>query len=68
MITKKIIELDSDSCCCHEFSYYGHSEPTMAASHMDVTARNDGPFLGKIYDRTSDTFSDPPPPPEEPEG
>ena len=65
MIAKKIIEMDSDNRCFHEFSYYGHSEPIMAASHLDVTARSDGPFLGQIYNRELDSFSYPPPPPEE---
>ena len=64
---KKIIQLDDVGFCFHEFEYIGQRQPVLAANHMDVTARNDGPFLGKIYDRTSDTFSDPPPPPEEPE-
>ena len=65
---KKIIQFDAEGLCVHEFEYMGQSEPVLAASHMDVTARNDGPFLGKIYDREADTFSDPPPPPEETEG
>ena len=64
---KKIIELDAGGRCFHEFEYMGQSEPVLAAGHMDVTARTDGPFRGKIYDRQTDTFSDPPPPPEETE-
>lgn len=57
----KIIELDSNNVCFHEFAYSSAVKaPVLAASHMDVTARTDGPFLGKVYDQTADTFSDPP--------
>ena len=65
MIRKRIIEIDADSRCFHEFEYMGHSEPVLDAGHMDVTARTDGPFRGKIYDSTTDTFSDPSPPEED---
>ena len=56
---KKIIELRSNRCI-HEFEYFGATAPVLAASHMDVTSRTDGPFLGKVYDQATDTFSDPP--------
>ncbi len=59
--TKKIIELDSNNKCFHEFEYFSETKTAVLASgHMDVTLRTDGPFLGKIYDQGTDTFSDPP--------
>ena len=36
---------------------------TLPANCMEVTGRNDGPWLGKIYDPNTDTFSVPIPPP-----
>ena len=61
MYHKKIIELDSNNACFHEFEYSSETKaPVLAASHMDVTSRTDGPFLGKVYDQATDTFSDPP--------
>ncbi len=57
---KKIIELDSNNACIHEFEYFGATAPVLAESHMDVTDRTDGPFLGKVYEQATDTFSDPP--------
>ncbi len=59
MVHKKLIGL-ADNIVIHEFEYFGNDRPVLAASHMDVTARTDGPFLGKVYDQTADTFSDPP--------
>ena len=62
MHTQKIIELDDNNCCFHEFEYRSESKaPVLSATHMDVTDRQDGPFIGKIYDPQTDTFSDPPP-------
>ena len=60
MIHKKIAEIDGDGRCFHEFEYMGRTAPVLAASHVDVTSRNDGPFLGKVYKRVDDTWSDPP--------
>ena len=62
---KKIAEIDAEGRCFHEFEVHSKRTITLAASHVDVTARNDGPFLGRIYDSTTDTFSDPPPPEED---
>ena len=67
MSNKRIVEIDANGLCCHEFEYTGPDDPQLAASHLDVTSRTDGPFLGKIYNRVDDTWSDPPPPPEEQE-
>ena len=67
--SKKIIELDENNLCFHEFEYYSPSKaPVLAPSHMDVTSRTDGPFLGKVYEAATDTFSDPPAPATPPPG
>ncbi len=61
MHIKKIIELDEGNRCFHEFEYQSETKaPVLAPGHMDVTARTDGPFLGKVYEAATDTFSDPP--------
>ena len=68
MTHKKLIELDAGGRCFHEFEYRGQKKPVLGAGHMDVTARSDGPFLGKVFNREADTFTLPPPPPDEEEG
>ena len=65
MHRKEYAQINSEGRCFHEFEYMGEKAPAAGAELMDVTARGDGPFIGKIYDEASDTFSDPPPPPEE---
>ena len=62
---KKLIEVRNGSVV-HEFDVWRQAEVVPDPVHMDVTDRNDGPFIGKLYDAVADTFSDPPPPPEEP--
>ncbi|MDE2667559.1 MAG: hypothetical protein OXI69_15570 [Acidobacteriota bacterium] len=57
---RKIVEINADNICFHEFDYRGREEPVLAANHVDVTGRTDGPFLGKVYDRNTDAWSDPP--------
>ena len=57
---KIYIQIDAAGRCFHELEYLGSDPPQAGADLMDVTARTDGPFLGKIYDAESDTFSDPP--------
>ena len=62
MHRKKLIERDTNGVCFNEFEHISASHPpVLAATHMDVTSRNDGPFLGKVYDPNTDTFSLPPP-------
>ena len=60
MQRKKYIQLDAKTCV-HEVEYTGRLAPEAPAGLMDVTARTDGPWLGKVYDEESDTFSAPPP-------
>ena len=62
---RKIVQIDAEGRCYHEFEAYSKETVALGTSHMDVTDRTDGPFLGKIYDSTTDTFSDPPPPEED---
>ena len=57
---KKISEVDADGRCFHEFEVHSKGTITLATNHVDVTSSNDGPFLGKIYNRVDDTWSDPP--------
>lgn len=57
---KKIAEVDTDGLCFHEFEAHSKGTITLAANHVDVTSRTGGPFLGKIYNRVDDTWSDPP--------
>ena len=57
---KKYVQLDAAGICYHELEYHGAAAPDAGADLMDVTARTDGPWLGKVYDDHSDTFSDPP--------
>ena len=65
MPRKRYIQLDANRICFHDLRYEGARSPQVGPELVDVTARTDGPFLGKIYDAQSDTFSDPPPPPED---
>ena len=60
MPRKAFIQLNDAGVCFHEFEYSCAAEPAVGTGLMDVTARNDGPFLGKEYDPESDTFSYPP--------
>ena len=62
MNRSNFIELDSVGLCFSEFEYQGKKRAVPSSKLMDVTARTDGPFLGKIYDANADTFSDPPEP------
>ena len=57
---KTVVEIDGNGLCFHEFEVMSQGDIVLAAGHMDVTSRNDGPFLGKIYNRIDDTWSDPP--------
>ena len=66
MTHKKLIEVRNGSVV-HEFEVWRQEEIVTAAVHMDVTARTDGPFIGKLYDAGADTFSDPPPPEDPPD-
>ena len=63
MVHRKLIELEND-LVVHEFEYFGEAAPRLAANHMDVTSRTDGPFLGKVHDPDTDTFSFPTAPTE----
>ena len=65
MTHKKLIEVRGGSVV-HEFDVWRQGEIVLAPAHMDVTDRTDGPFIGKLYDSTADTFSDPPPPVDPP--
>ena len=65
MIIRRYIQIESDVRVGSEFEYRGQLEPQAGLELMDVTDRQDGPFIGKIYDAQTDTFSDPPE--EEPE-
>lgn len=58
---RRLVELDDEGRCCHELEYMGSAAPPSTAGLMDVTARTDGPWLGKVYDAGSDTFSYPAP-------
>ncbi len=61
-MTKKYAELDAAGICFHEFEYMAAEAPqSVPAGLMDVTARTDGPWLGKIYDAQTDTFAWPEP-------
>jgi hypothetical protein len=51
------VQLNSDNLVVGE-SDGGATKPNSAA-YLDVTRRNDGPWLGKIYDKATDTFIDP---------
>ncbi len=57
---RKVVESDADGVCVHEFEYWGDASPALAAGHMDVSARADGPFVGKVYDTDGDRFTDAP--------
>lgn len=41
--------------------YFSSVRAQQPIGSMDVTARNDGPWLGKVYDRNADTFAWPEP-------
>ena len=65
MIHKNYIQLDPTNRVVNELEYTSAAKPANPGPELtDVTDRQDGPFIGKIYDPDSDTFSDPP---EEPE-
>ena len=66
MTHKKLIEVRNGSVV-HEFDVWRKGEIALDPVHMDVTARTDGPFIGKLYDAVADTFSDPPPPVDPPD-
>ena len=56
---KTFIQINGENQVFHEFTYEG--SPKVAGPELtDVTDRSDGPFIGKIYDLNTDTFSDPP--------
>ena len=57
MYYKVIAEIDASGLCFHVFAYQGQDLPVLAANHVDVTTRTEGPFLGKVYDRKTDTWS-----------
>ena len=61
MHLKKYIQINAEGRCFSEFTYEGQREPVASGRLRDVTARADGPWLGKIYDAVSDTFSWPEP-------
>ena len=61
MHSKKYVQLNAAGICFHEFEYTGRRAPRAGAELMDVTARTDGPWLGKQYDAASDTFAWPEP-------
>ena len=65
MILKKFIEMNADGRVFNELEYQSQVMPQVGPELTDVTDRQDGPFIGKIYDAQTDTFSDPPE--EEPE-
>ena len=44
------------------YEYFDSPDDFSPAELMEVTDRNDGPFIGKTYDPETDTFSDPPDP------
>lgn len=52
---RRYIEIDADGICYHEFEHHGPEPPGGAV--MDVTARQDGPWLGKKYDKTANSFA-----------
>ena len=60
-MTKKYIQLDTNGICFHELEYLGAKAPNAGAGLTDVTARTDGPWLGKKYDPNTGTFSWPEP-------
>ena len=60
MIQKKFIEMDAEGRVFNELEYNGQVPPVAGPELTDVTDRQDGPFIGKIYDPETDTFSDPP--------
>lgn len=60
-MTKTYIQLDANGICFHEFEYLGAKTPKAGAGLTDVTARTDGPWLGKKYDAQADTFAWPEP-------
>ena len=65
---KTFIQINAENQVFHEFTYEG--PPKVAGADLtDVTDRGDWPFIGKIYDAQTDTFSDPPEedPEEDPE-
>ena len=56
---KRFVKLDTDNRVVGYLEYKdvrGGWNPGL----LDVTARSDGPWLGKVYDQASDTFSCPP--------
>ena len=61
MHVKRFIQIDAKGRCYHEVEYLGEATPQAPAGLMDVTARTDGPWLGKVYDKARDTFAWPEP-------
>ena len=60
MILKRFIEI-REGLVVNELEYLSAKhQPTSNSALTDVTARADGPWLGKFYDRQADTFSYPP--------
>ena len=55
MTHKKLIEV-RDGKVVHEFQVWKQGEVVLKPVHMDVTDRQDGPFIGKLYDAAADTF------------
>ena len=58
---KKFVQLDGAGLCVNELEYFGQAAPVANQALLDVTARSDGPFLGKVYDAQADTFAWPEP-------
>ena len=59
------VEVTINNLVVHEYTYNGPDDPVLRTGQKDVTTRTDGPFINKIYDAGTDTFSDPPEPEEE---
>ena len=59
---KLLIEIDANGFVFSEFEVFRNDgkEIVLAPTHVDVTDRTDGPWLGKIYDSQADTFAGPP--------
>lgn len=61
MIEKRYIQIEGGTVIS-EFKFQSENrQPVPNPALMDVTDRAGGPFIGKLYDAETDTFSDPPP-------